>query len=92
MKLSFEPRARDGKSSQMRIKELAKEEIQYEKNYPRELEMAGTGNESLIPKSIFECQLQADSRNGKEWKCKFCGNLFVSKGALSYHMTSEQCL
>ena len=39
----------------------------------------------MIVKPAFDSQLQ-------EFKCKFCGNIFASKGALSYHMASEQCL
>lgn len=90
-----ESRARDDKSLPGRTYKSVKEKIQNEKNNlknvkKREIELAGKRIESVILKSAFDSQLPTDSR--REWKCKFCGNLFVSKGALSFHMASEQCL
>ena len=92
--LSFESRARNGDFLPVRTNELSKRELQHKKNIPRTVKIILTekGNEVVIPKSTFNCQAQADSRNGGELKCKFCGIFSVSKGTLSYHMTAEQCL
>ena len=95
--LSFESRLRSGDLLTERANELSKGKLQQKKKNPRtdkkrEITLTETGNEVVIPKSAFDCQAKADSRSGGELKCKFCENLFVSKGALSYHMTSEQCL
>ena len=97
--LPFESRARDSKLLLAgRTTESAKEELQNGKNNPRdllkkrEIGLEGKENAVVFSKSTFDCHVQPDSRSGRELKCKFCENLFVSKGALSYHMASEQCL
>ena len=97
--LPLESRARDNKLLLAgRTTESAKEELQNGKNNPRdllkkrEIGLEGKGNDVVFSKPTFDCQVQPDSRSGRELKCKFCENLFVSKGALSFHMASEQCL